>query len=196
MALREETYDVYLDLEAGGQSFSLRFPSFEARTLQPLIDRWGTVPEAQYATPMATPVATAVRAEDTDVSAPFDVLISALMFAATIDRDIDEREERYIKNVCKPRPESFDRAHAYYEGHSPEDLLGLLPALDETQKLCLLANVIEIAMVDGVLHTAEQEFVKRMASVMGIADDVTERLRDVLLLKNQTSVFGEYQAAP
>lgn len=72
-----------------------------------------------------------------------------------------------------------------------DDLLSQLGAvLDKTQKQCLMANVIAVAMVDGALQGEEQECLQRFKQAMEISPEEYAALYDVLLLKNNLTVLA------
>lgn len=57
------------------------------------------------------------------------------------------------------------------------------------QKQALMANLLEIAMVDGVLDTGEKEFLEHVRQVLGVGTAEFNRIYDVLILKNNHTVF-------
>ena len=75
------------------------------------------------------------------------------------------------------------------ENRTFEDLLSELTYIDQPQKLCILANIMEICMKDGVLRTSEQNLIAQFATAMDLTDEVVQTIRDTLLIKNQTSVL-------
>lgn len=118
---------------------------------------------------------------------PAAAFAAALTFAATVDEELSEAEDNYIKRVC-PDDKSFNAGVTYYEDHSFEELLEELK-LDDQQKLCFLSNILEICMSDGILSKNECQLIDRFVKVMGISEADSLNLRNALLIKNQLSVL-------
>ncbi len=62
--------------------------------------------------------------------------------------------------------------------------------LNPAQKLCLIANLIKVAMIDGVLRSSEQRLLARFKQAADISDQDYQAIYDVLMLKNNLSVFA------
>ena len=62
-------------------------------------------------------------------------------------------------------------------------------ALDGNQKLCIVANVVDVAMTDGKFCSAEQLLVKQIRQGFDISDDNYDAIFKVLLIKNNIGVF-------
>jgi len=116
--------------------------------------------------------------------------IAVLMFMATVDEDIGEVEEHYLRRVCAGNAQLYQAAVLYHNSHTFDELLRTFPPVDEQQKLCVLANMTEVGMSDGVLHTSEQDLIQEFASHMSLREADVQAVNDILLLKNQLSVFA------
>ena len=55
--------------------------------------------------------------------------------------------------------------------------------------MCYLANIIELAMIDGVFDSREQKMIRRFANAADLTESEVRTIRDVLLVKNQLSVL-------
>jgi uncharacterized tellurite resistance protein B-like protein len=184
LATTKDTHDLFLKLTTKGTTYSLKFPCYQEKDLEIIVNQWA---DTTQSTPPALPTAII---QDTGLLSPFEIALSALMFAAASDLDIDATEEAYIKHLAGEHTGSFETAIQYYDSHSLDEVIALLTTLDEQQKLCALANVIELCMADGVLHSSEQDLIKRYATSMNIPAQRSDAVKDILLIKNQTSVFG------
>jgi len=111
-----------------------------------------------------------------------------LMFVATVDDDIADEEQKFIKRFCDFEEDFYDKAYNYYQKHTFEETIGAL-ALNGQQKMCYLANILELAMVDGVFDSREQKMIKRFADAADLTESEVRTIRDVLLIKNQLSVL-------
>ena len=106
---------------------------------------------------------------------------------------IDRYEDEYIKNVCNNDLKILGDALKYFRSHEFSRYLQDLQNynLDEQQKLCILVNMIEVAMADGVLHKIEQKPLREFVVKMGLDEEHYQTLKDVLLIKNHTSVLDK-----
>ncbi|RMF45542.1 MAG: hypothetical protein D6751_07170, partial [Deltaproteobacteria bacterium] len=83
------------------------------------------------------------------------------------------------------------RAGAWLREHSLDELIvNINEKLDETQKRCLHANLISLAMADGRYRPKEAEIIDRIRERIGISQELHERIFDLLMARNNLSVFG------
>jgi len=120
---------------------------------------------------------------------PEEALVAALAFMSASDGDLGPEEQSYIRDICADDPELVKRGVDYYVQHTFEELVDNLPVMDGQQKLCMLANCIEIAMTDGVLEDVEMYMSRHLAAGLGLSEEDHELVTRVLLAKNQLSVF-------
>ena len=206
MHIEKQSYNSFLNIFSGDTTYSIKFPSYDKKTVEDFIELWkkghhiredvlpprpavaqqGTIPQQEMPSVSAQ---TVEIAEPTGNITPSQGLIAALIFAAAVDGDIDDVEEKFIHEIAAHFPGAFDAALTYYQDHSFDDLLGELRFLDANQRLCLLANLEEMCMKDGVLHSTEQTMIQQYASVLGCSDENVNAIRQVLLLKNHITVF-------
>ena len=79
----------------------------------------------------------------------------------------------------------------YHRAVGSSELLSQLDErFDRKQKLCVLANMMAMAMVDGAIRGAELALLRHAAQTFAINKDDFGALYDVLLLKNNTSIFS------
>ena len=121
---------------------------------------------------------------------PYVCGVAVLIFIAAVDEEIDPAEEEYIMRFSGGDNEVFQAAHRYYNEHEYEELMAAAGHLDHQQRLCVLANAMDLAMADGVLHKNEQEMVARFAEAAGLTEADITQIRDTLLVKNQVSVLA------
>lgn len=210
--VKKEKYNIFLNMTLQGQAYNIKVSSLEESDCNKIQDVWnafvpGSAPAAQMPPPIPTqdsaatsanlpPVqAETVQAETAEAKLriasqlpPLVGLGAALMFVATVDDEIDQLEDDYIRRTLADNQAVLQKSLDFYKDHTFEELLGSLH-LDQQQKLCIFANMNEIAMSDGVLHSVEQRILKQFATYMGITDDEFQAIRDVLLIKNQISVL-------
>ena len=199
LELRKDGINSYLDVSFGGENYSLKFSSFEEKNLQSIIDAWredgGAVGDIVDLEVEAEPDGGSVggtssaRKVDASTISPLEGLAAALMYVSAIDNEISSVEDHYIVVLFARHRNLLQSALAYYKRHTFEDLLTELKGLTNEQKLCYLANMLEIGMRDGVLHSSEQRIINRFTEEMGISDEEYNAVRQVLLIKNKISVL-------
>lgn len=191
VAIRKERHNSFLEISGPEQAYSVKFASYEERDVKPLVERWGdaTGPPADDSEEPTVAVQVADAATPSVPISPWAALAASLMFMTTIDEDVGDVEEAYIKDLCSGVEGAFEEALGFYNDHTPEELFAAVSYLDRQQRLCILANMVELAMSDGVLHTSEQQLSSLFARTLGVADRELRAITDVLLLKNQTSVL-------
>ncbi len=107
------------------------------------------------------------------------------------DQDISEEELKLIENMADD-PALPLQGLALLQEFGPEELFRKLGTLlNDQQKLCLMANLIEMAMVDGVVHSPEKRMLKLLKEILKLSDEEYEAIFNVLLIKNRRTVFLE-----
>ncbi len=61
--------------------------------------------------------------------------------------------------------------------------------LTEQQKLCLMANLVEMSMVDGLVRGQERKLLRQVRDAIGIDKENFDAIFDVLMIKNDRSIF-------
>jgi len=57
--------------------------------------------------------------------------------------------------------------------------------LSEGMKETVFANAVDIALADGVVELTEKELLNRAQQILGIPDDLAQKIVDVLLIRNR-----------
>lgn len=180
--LESEQFSATLNIHAGGECIEMKLSSAEKDNAARLVENFQSLRGDAAAEPVANPGA---KAEEMSASA---LLGAALMFVAGLDGDIHKSELEVIRRVCSFHPGAFDQAHEYYQKHRLEELYEEL-SLTPQQALCYYANMLELAMADGVLDRNEQQLLRQFAGIFGVSHSDCESIRSVLLIKNQLSVL-------
>ncbi|MCX6984491.1 MAG: TerB family tellurite resistance protein [Lentisphaerae bacterium] len=199
---RQEKFNTFLDMDFNGIPYSIKFSSSEHKELEALVEslksyksesaqpavsgagRTSSAPQVKIAPP-----ATAKTASST--LTPLEVLAVALMYISSCDSKISEEENSCIVEIFKENKTVLGSSLAYYKAHSYEQFLGNIGALNENQKLCILANMIEIAMKDSSLHRIEQEYIRKFVEASGLKAEQYKAINSVLYVKNWTGVLDE-----
>lgn len=184
LTLREEKYNLFLDLVTGSRNLSLKFGTYERENIQVICRLWASAPDDVETA--ALPTATREPANEE----PVVYLAAALMFAAASDGEMADSERQYIHEIVSQSPNALEAGLTYYEAKTIDALLLDMAKLNDQQKLCILANVVELCMKDGSFRSKEQDLIAKMADAIDVARDTVENIRNVLLIKNDTSVFS------
>jgi len=178
----------------GDDAYRIKGSSFEIRELEPVIRRWqaarGGEGDAMAAAPAASSSPPAARPPPAGLT-PMMGLAAALMHVAMADGKVAPEEDRYIIDVCQGDQGLLQAALAHFKAHSYAGLLAALHGmLSHEQKLCILANLLELGMSDGSLRSGEQLMMREFMTAMELSEDELETIRQVLVIKNRTSVLS------
>jgi uncharacterized tellurite resistance protein B-like protein len=128
---------------------------------------------------------------DQDGLTPLMAYCASLLALMACDREALPAEEELL-TVTVPYSEDITLGRDYLGAYGLDHLLGRLQAvLNPAQSCCLLANLVALSMEDGLIRTSEQELLERFQKALGISNADYETLYDVLLLKNNLSIFAE-----
>ena len=206
MRVVKDKFNLRLEIQNSAWSHYLKFSNFDSAKLEQLAVNCmnGRQPAAPMSSSSsvsaAPPKAKAVpsayqsqanapqRASSVEVE-PFTGLLAALMFVAKADDRVDPSEDAFIKNVASGDMEALRLAFSLHQTCEPLDLAKALLGLAHEDRLCIVANMRELAMVDGMLRSSEQRFISSFALAMGVSDDEYSTLRDVLLLKGRVALL-------
>jgi len=199
LELKTEGMNTFLNTSLGEKSYSLKFSSFEEKNLESVIEAWKKrdgKPDSEAEVvetreePTANPNAGSTPHSTSELS-PMEGLAAALMFISAVDNEISKSEDRYITTLFAQHQDILGAALTYYKRHTFEDLVSELKhRLNNDQKLCYLANLLELAMKDLVLHTSEQNLVSHFIEEMGVSEQESDAIRQVLLIKNRISALN------
>jgi uncharacterized tellurite resistance protein B-like protein len=127
----------------------------------------------------------AVVEEPTPLTA-FCACLQAMMEA---DESIAGQERELLFRRLQD-DEVVDRGVRYLREHGLEKLMRQLAVLlDKAQRECLLANLLAVAMADGLLRSSEQELLERFQAALHLNPLETQEFQQVLLAKNNLAVF-------
>ena len=115
---------------------------------------------------------------------------ASLYVLSQVDGSMDKRELDIINRVVST--ENSVAALDYLHQQGPLQLIeSLKKMLDEKQKLCLMANLLELSMSDLVIKKDEKEIIRQFKDALQIDDSDYQAIYDVLMLKNNTGVFTD-----
>lgn len=193
ISLKHEKYHSYIDFDAGGKKYTLKYSGLDEKEIKPLTDllEQKAAPVAETAQPVAAKEETtspAPQAQERKIS-PAAGMAAAMMYIAGSDEKFANEEEKCIRDSILNDEKVLEAGYEYYGSHTYENLIQDLAYLEHQQALCLLANMIEVGMSDGKLESMQQKMIWQFASAMKISEAEYRNFRDVLLVKNQTSIL-------
>ena len=181
LLLKQEAFSALLSIEFGDELIEVKISSAEIPNAELMLEMFGSCNnEVEEQFPGGT------EADNEQIS-PFLGLVIVMMFVATVDNDIADEEKELIIRFCADDT-LYNKAYEYYKNGTFEEILAAL-RLNEQQKMCYLANLLELAMVDGAFDSREQKMIRRFAEAADLTDSQAQTIRDVLLIKNQLSVL-------
>jgi len=181
LVLKQEAFSALLSIDLGDELIELKISSVEVPNAELILEMFGNSNnEVEEQFPGGDETA------DEQIS-PFLGLVILMMFLATVDNEIAAEENDFIIKFCAD-DKLYNKAYEYYQNGTFEEILAAL-RLDEQQKMCYLANMFELAMVDGAFDSKEQKMIRSFAEAAELTESQTRNIRDVLLIKNQLSVL-------
>lgn len=95
------------------------------------------------------------------------------------------RRSRVLKSVDAAHLAQLNRTIGDRIKHRPQAMQEASEALAVDMRPSLLAHCADILLADGGLAPAEAEFLNRLTSCLGIAEDQAVRIVEALLIKNR-----------
>lgn len=186
-----------LEYDLAGERGELEFSSFEEKNLRSIVDKWNSAVAEGESGEGRTPETEAAETEGDARSgdaegalSPMEAMAAALMYVAAVDGEVAKEENRYINTLRGIDKSGLKKAYEYYREHSFDELFdAFLSGLSREQELCVLANMLDIGMSDGVLHRSETELASSFAERAGIEADEYVAVKQVLMVKNKISVL-------
>ena len=107
-----------------------------------------------------------------------------------IDGSIEEEEIDALQRIVRGDRDAFDQAYKVYKDRSVSECIQVVDkSLNEKQKVAVIANLLDLAMADGMLAGSEEELLTSYINTFQIPDDIVKDIIDVVSIKNDFSVF-------
>lgn len=122
---------------------------------------------------------------------PKSALALAAMTIIGIDGSIEDDEISAINRIVRGDDVAFDQALKVYKDKSIQECVQLVSkAIDQKQKLTIIANLLDIAMADGMLAGAEKDLMMAYIDSFQTPEEAIKGIVDVIAVKNDFSIFG------
>jgi uncharacterized tellurite resistance protein B-like protein len=121
---------------------------------------------------------------------PKAALALAAMTVIAADGSIDEDEISGLRRIVRGDEDAFNQAYKVFKNHSLAECAdSVAKFLDEKQKACVIANLVDIAMADGVLAGAEEKLLMTYINNFKMPDDTVKKVIEIIEIKNNYSIF-------
>jgi uncharacterized tellurite resistance protein B-like protein len=122
---------------------------------------------------------------------PKAALALASMTIIAADGSIDEDEIAGLKRIVRGDENAFNQAYKVFKNKPLLECVDIVDKfLDEKQKACVMANLVDLAMADGVLAGAEEKLLTSYINSFKLSDDAVKKIIDVVEVKNNFSIFN------
>jgi hypothetical protein len=183
--VKKDGINTFLDINICNHNYSMKFSSFEEQNLKLVADLWTRNSEKTV-----SPEDSSVQNSAGEGLSPLTGLAAAMMYIASVDDDISKEEDYYIIAVLGNNKKLLTAGLSYYKSHTFDELVSDLAGISNEQKLCFLANMMELGMKDGVLHSSELKLMRKFTDFMKIEEDQYNTIKQVLLIKNKISTLS------
>lgn len=118
-------------------------------------------------------------------------LLLAAITMVSIDGDVDDDELAIIRRLDgSGRTEAWDSAVSAWKMKSVDECISLVAsAMNKEQHLVAIANLIDIAMADGLLVGAEKKLLEAYVEAFEVSAAEIELIVNVISIKNNKSIF-------
>jgi uncharacterized tellurite resistance protein B-like protein len=122
---------------------------------------------------------------------PKGALALASMTIIAADGSIDEDEIAGLRRIVRGDENAFNQAYKVFKNKPIAECVEVVnKSLDEKQKACVVANLVDLAMADGVLAGAEEKLLTSYINSFKLPDDSIKKIIDVVEVKNNFTVFN------
>jgi uncharacterized tellurite resistance protein B-like protein len=102
----------------------------------------------------------------------------------------EDEELSALQRMIRGDNDAFNQAWEAYKRLNVSDCIPLVTkALNEAQRLSTLANLLDIAMADGVMEPAEEQILGKYLEAFSVPEAKVKPLVDFIAIKNDISVF-------
>jgi len=125
---------------------------------------------------------------------PFLSLAVALLYMLMADGEIDDHESSQLQAVIGGNQDVLELAYEYVETISLDQFLkDSVPVLSNEDKLCILCNLCDCLLADGVCEAVEEELFQKICGAFGYSNKSFSTYYSAIALKNEKSLLGPYE---
>ena len=124
---------------------------------------------------------------------PFLSLAVALLYMLMADGEIDDHESSQLQAVIGGNQDVLELAFEYVETIALDQFLKDAPAiLSNEDKLCILCNMCDCLLADGVCEQVEDDLFQKICISFGYSSKSFTTYYSAISLKNEKSLLGPY----
>jgi uncharacterized tellurite resistance protein B-like protein len=183
----------FLDFEVPTSAFKLQYSYWDLPELETMVSFWRQHSLASSGATAEMAKAPGLRRGDIELTplAGFYAALDALMAQ---DTRIDLAELHYLSKRILDL-EAVRQGQEFFDHNGLDVLLSTLNGiLNPIQKRCLLANLIALAMEDGLLTSGEQALLDQFGDALSIPPSLARTLFDTMMTKCNLAVLAETPA--
>ena len=144
--------------------------------------------------PMSS-LATVEEDEEPIPLTPFLSLAVALLYMLMADGEIDDHESSQLQAVIGGNQDVLELAFEYVETIELDQFLkDAPPILSNEDKLCILCNLCDCLLADGVCQPVEEDLFQKICASFGYSTKSFSTYYSAISLKNEKSLLGPYDA--
>ncbi len=195
--MRKSEPFIFVELMAPGETLKIKFAEYDFNKVNSFLKFWKKAADTPDNPPPPSiensRTEMFLREPEKAPEPKFDVVTgfsAALHAMVHIDNEAAAAELEDLKLILKD-PEILDAGLRYWKHFGSAAVIEhLTRVMTLPQKQCLLANMVEIAMIDGILKQEELDYLNYVCTSLQIDNATYEYIFNVLLMKNNMSVFA------
>jgi len=122
--------------------------------------------------------------------APKSALALAALTMIGADGAVEDEEMDGLRRIVRGDDEAFRVAFRIYKDKNINECVSLVSnVLSDRQKVATIANLLDLAMADGMLAGAEKRLLEAYMSNFGIDEEIVKTIIEVIAIKNDFSIF-------
>jgi uncharacterized tellurite resistance protein B-like protein len=100
------------------------------------------------------------------------------------------RQQKHVIGVGSNQREVLNRVTQYAKSTDVDTFLAFAtPILTEPQRLCILANIFDVALADGILQPEEKQLLDKFLLAFELPPERIKPIFEALLIKDNRQVF-------
>ena len=119
-------------------------------------------------------------------------LLLSAMTMSSVDGNIEDDERAIVQRLDRSGSDvDWDLAVKTWKENNVQDCISLsCAAMNKEQRITAIANLIDIAMADGILHGNEKQLLEAFIEAFEVDITTVEKIIDVVSIKNNKSIFA------
>lgn len=184
--LKKDPPFAYLTFAIDKKKIKLKFPAYDMELLDEVARKCGNQGETR---PSSAPNPRAESA-GTDFELTPLIGLSALLHAVVSVNGDDSPCQLKNLELIIGNSALLQQGVVCWQNNGEDRLLqDLIPQLTHEQRLCVMANLLDTAMVDGILESREKQFLEEIRVSFEIDADEFNNIFDTLVIKNNLRIL-------